>query len=273
MSALADLNGRVAVVTGGASGIGKAVAQLLIAEGANVVIADVEEGALAPAAEEIGAVGIRTDVSDLASVQALAAAAVERFGTVHIVVNNAGVAPKAMIQNATIDDWRWLIDVNLWGVIHGVKTFLPILLANPDGGHIVNTASTGGFVTGPMIGPYSVTKAGVVALSEALAQELALQGAKVGVTVFCPGTVRTNLHTGSRNRPASRSDIAAIDIDLMGNPLVGESRWLTPSEAAPFVTAAIRRGDLYATSHPETADLVEKRMARVVQAFRESSPR
>ena len=194
------------------------------------------------------------------------------FGRVDVVCNNAGVAPKVKVAEATLDDWRWVVDVNLWGVIHGVSAFLPHLLANPHGGHMVNTASAGGFVTGPMIGPYSATKAAVVALSEALSRELAMDQAKVGVTVFCPGTVRTNLHTSARNRPTGLADAKAIDIDMMKNPaLIGQQRWLTGDEVAPMVLDAIRRGALYATSHPEIAELVERRSAAVTAAFRHPS--
>src|SRR5215207_2645109 len=139
-----DLRGKVAVVTGGASGIGKAMAARFAAEGMSVVIADVEEPALAAAADELGVVGVRTDVSDAASVQALADAAVAQLGTVHLLCNNAGVGGGGRIRDLTLDDWRWIVDVNLWGVIHGIHSFLPLLLANDDGGHIVNTSALAG---------------------------------------------------------------------------------------------------------------------------------
>ncbi len=202
MSALPDLRGKVAVVTGGASGIGMGIARQLIAEGMQVVIGDIEAGLLRKAADDLGAVGILTDVSDLDSVRALARSATERFGTVHVVCNNAGVGPLAAIADLTMADWHWIIGVNLYGVIHGVQTFLPVLQANEDGGHIVNTASMAGLVAPPRLGAYSVTKFGVVALTEVLAAELAQTGSKVGVSVLCPGVVRTNIGTSSRNRPA-----------------------------------------------------------------------
>jgi NAD(P)-dependent dehydrogenase (short-subunit alcohol dehydrogenase family) len=158
MSALPDLRGRVAVVTGGASGIGMGIARQLIAEDMQVVIGDIEAGPLRKTADDLGAVGILTDVSDLESVRALARSAAERFGTVHVVCNNAGVGPLAAIADLTMADWHWIIGVNLYGVIHGVQTFLPILQANEDGGHIVNTASMAGLVARPRLGAYSVTK-------------------------------------------------------------------------------------------------------------------
>jgi NAD(P)-dependent dehydrogenase (short-subunit alcohol dehydrogenase family) len=179
MSALPDLRGKVAVVTGGASGIGRGIAQQLIAEGMRVVIADIEQDALLRTAAEIGAAGLPVDVGDLGSVQALARSAVGRYGAVHVICNNAGVGPMARIADLTMSDWHWMIGVNLYGVIHGVQTFLPILQANPDGGHIVNTASMAGLVAPPRLGAYSVTKFGVVALTEVLAAELGQAGSRV----------------------------------------------------------------------------------------------
>jgi NAD(P)-dependent dehydrogenase (short-subunit alcohol dehydrogenase family) len=268
-----DFAGRVVVITGGASGIGKGIAKAFVAEGAQVVIADVEDGALQQTATEIGAVGIRTDVSKEADVAALAAEVQRRFGKVDILVNNAGVAPKVRIQDATLDDWRFMIDVNLWGVIHGTHAFLPLLLANPDGGHIVNTSSAGGFVTGPLIGTYSVTKAGVVAMSEALNIELKMGGANVGVTVLAPGTVRTNLHTSVRNRPAGFADTRAADIDFKqaGN-LPDQQRWITADSVGPVVIDAIRRGALYVTTHDDIADMFERRAQRILTDLRHPIP-
>jgi NAD(P)-dependent dehydrogenase (short-subunit alcohol dehydrogenase family) len=201
VTALKELRGKIAVVTGGASGMGKGMARQLSACGMQVIIADVEEGVLMESAREIGAVGIHVDVSDYESVRKLADEARRRFGTVHVICNNAGIGPMARIAELTIDDWRWMMGVNLWGVIHGVTAFLPILRSNGDGGHIVNTASIGGLVTMSGLGAYSVTKYGVVALSETLAQELEEEHSSVGVTVLCPGPTRTNIKTSTRTRP------------------------------------------------------------------------
>ncbi len=273
MKALDDFKGRVAVVTGGASGIGRSIAKALIAEGAEVVVADVEEQALLRTAEEIGAVGIRTDVSVASEVTALADAVRERYGKVDILCNNAGVAPKVRIQDATLDDWHFMIGVNLWGVIHGTHAFLPMLLVNPAGGHIVNTSSAGGFMTGPMIGTYSTTKAGVVAMSEALAAELAASGANVGVTILAPGTVRTNLHTSVRNRPASFVESAAVDIDMRNaEHLIGKQRWITADSVGPIVIDAIRRRALYVGTHLDVADLFERRAQRILAGLRHPVP-
>ncbi len=214
MSGLPDLRGKVAVVTGGASGIGKGIAAKLRAEGMRVVIADIEQDVLRETAAAIDAVGVPVDVSDLESVQGLAKEATARFGTVHVVCNNAGIGPLAQIADLTMDDWHWMIGVNLYGVIHGVQTFLPILRANPDGGHIVNTASMAGLVAPVRLGAYSVTKYGVVALTEVLAAELAAAGSKVGASVLCPGTVRTSIGTSSRNRPEHMADGGLTDVDI-----------------------------------------------------------
>jgi NAD(P)-dependent dehydrogenase (short-subunit alcohol dehydrogenase family) len=166
-----------------------------------------------------------------------------------------------------MSDWRWIVGVNLYGVIHGITAFLPRLLANPDGGHIVNTASMAGLRTMPGLGTYAVTKYGVVALSEVLAQELAEDGAKVGVTVLCPGPVRTNIKASSRNRPAALAGGGLTDVDLETTELGASSRWIDASEAGEIVVQAIRRGDLYAFTHPELAPAVDERHQEIARAF------
>jgi NAD(P)-dependent dehydrogenase (short-subunit alcohol dehydrogenase family) len=268
VSGLPDLAGKVAVVTGGASGIGKGIATALAAEGAQVIIADIQRDAMEAAAAEIGAVGVLTDVSDPASVDALARAALDQFGAVHVICNNAGIGPLAPVADLTLDDWRWMIGVNLWGVIHGVHTFLPILKQNRDGGHIVNTASMAGLVAGPRLGAYAAAKYGVVGLSEVLAAELAADNSKVGVSVLCPGTVHTNIGTSSRNRPADLPDAGFkdIDIELEDNP---RYRWIYPADAGAVVVRAIKRGDLYALTHPDWYPMVAERHEAIAEAFRE----
>jgi NAD(P)-dependent dehydrogenase (short-subunit alcohol dehydrogenase family) len=269
MSGLADLRGKVAIVTGGASGIGKGIATQFVRAGLRVVIADIEDEALQKTAAEVGAAAVRTDVSDLASVQALATTVCDRFGTVHVLCNNAGVGPMANLSDVTIADWRWMIGVNLWGVIHGVQTFLPILKANADGGHIVNTASVGGFVTMPGLGTYTATKYAVIALTETLAQELALENSKVGVTALCPGTTRTNIKNSLRNRPRDLGSGKLLDVDLEQQAEFRDAfRWLEPTEVGAIVVEAIRRGDLYAITHPEMFGAVEQRFQAITDAFR-----
>lgn len=270
MSGLPELRGKVAVVTGGASGIGKGIAGRLAAEGMRVVIADIERDALDKTAGEIGAIGVPVDVSDAGSVRALARATQELYGTVHVVCNNAGIGPMAAVRDLTMDDWHWMIGVNLYGVIHGVHAFLPILTANPDGGHIVNTASMAGLVAPPRLGAYAVTKYGVVALTEVLAAELAAENSKVGVSVLCPGTVRTNIGNSSRNRPADLPDrgFEDVDIQLEGNP---DHRWIDPEEAGAVVVRAIKRGDLYALTHPDWYPRVRQRHEAIAAAFRQQA--
>ena len=268
MSGLPDLNGKVAIVTGGASGIGKGIATWLVAEGARVVIADIQPDALAATAAELGADGIPTDVSDPASVDALARAVLDQYGAVHVVCNNAGIGPLAPVADLTLDDWRWMLGVNLWGVIHGIHTFLPILKRNREGGHIVNTASMAGLVAGPRLGAYAAAKYGVVGLTEVLAAELAADNSRVGVSVLCPGTVHTNIGHSSRNRPADLPDAGFkdIDIELEDNP---RHRWIYPVEAGAVVVRAIKRGDLYALTHPDWYPMVAERHEAIAAAFRE----
>jgi NAD(P)-dependent dehydrogenase (short-subunit alcohol dehydrogenase family) len=268
MSGLPDLAGKVAVVTGGASGIGKGIAASLAAEGARVIIADIQRDALEASAAELGVDGVPTDVSDSDSVESLARTVVERYGTVHVVCNNAGIGPLAPVKDLTLDDWRWMLGVNLWGVIHGVHTFLPILSGNPDGGHIVNTASMAGLVAHARLGAYSTAKYGVVALTEVLAEELAADGSRVGVSVLCPGTVRTNIGTSSRNRPAELGDAGFkdVDIELEDNP---RYRWIYPEQAGRVVVRAIKSGDLYALTHPDWYPQVAARHEAIAEAFAE----
>lgn len=268
MSAFKDLAGKVAVVTGGASGIGKGIASRLLAQGMQVVISDIEQTALDRTAAELGVTGIQADVSSQESVDSLAKQVLEKFGTVHVVCNNAGVGSVARMSSMKAADWQWLLGVNLWGVIHGVATFLPLLRSNPEGGHIVNTASMGGFATLSGLGGYTASKFAVVALSETLAMELEEEQSRVGVTVLCPGPVRSNLKTSQRNRPLSLATGALIDTDLENSEEGVQMRWLDPEQVGDIVVRAIRRGDLYALTHPEMAAIPAARHDRIAAAFR-----
>ena len=267
MSGLQALAGKTAVVTGGASGIGRGIAEALKAEGMNVVIADVEQGALQGTAEEIGAVGIVADVSSLEAVQALAEETQRRFGAVHVVCNNAGIGSGARIADMTPADWDWILGVNLKGVIFGVQAFLPMLSANPDGGHIVNTASMSGLRVRPGSGAYAVTKFGIVALTEALAMELAAEGSKVGVSVLCPGMVHTNIGSSTRNRPGALAGGALADLHLEATELGARMRWMDPIDVGRVVVRAIKRGELYAITHPEMVGEVATRHRAIEAAF------
>jgi NADP-dependent 3-hydroxy acid dehydrogenase YdfG len=203
-----ELAGRVAVVTGAASGIGRGIAEALAAQGMRIVAADIDGGQLAVTGAQLRGTGAEviervTDVRDAVAVQALAAAALEAYGAVHVICNNAGVATLGYQWETDLADWSWVIDVNLWGVIHGVRTFVPILLRNTHGGHVVNIASVGGIVAGPLTGPYAATKHAVVGLSKSLRAELAMNGAQVGVSVVCPGRVGTSILDHVNQRPES----------------------------------------------------------------------
>lgn len=258
---MTEIAGKVAVVTGGASGIGRGIAEALIEEGATVVVADIEADALAATAAEIGATALVVDVTRIESNEALRDAVLAAFGRIDIVCLNAGVGPAGRVKDLTLKDWEWLLGVNLWGVINGITAFLPVLLANEDGGHIEITGSTASFAPAPAIGSYNVSKFGVLALAETLATELHEDGSKVGVTLLAPGTVSTNIKTSSRNRPAGLEG-ALEDIDIEQGFAKNE-RFIKPITAGRIAVRAIRNDDLYAPTHPDWWPLVEKRHARI----------
>ncbi|MCB1001607.1 MAG: SDR family NAD(P)-dependent oxidoreductase [Acidimicrobiales bacterium] len=261
-----ELSGRVAVVTGGASGIGRAMAQRFVAAGMEVVIADVEEAPLAATAAELGVHPVRTDVADAASVQALADEVVARFGAVHVLCNNAGVGGGGVMSSLTLNDWKWVIDVNLWGVVHGLQSFLPLLLANDDGGHVVNTASMAGLSAWPGIGPYNATKYAVVGISETLAVELA--DTRVGVSVLCPGVVNTNIFESQRNRPAALRNPQRNPGARAANSQVTSMSGIDPALVADQVHDAIVDGRFWILTHPELVEHVVRRTDSIVDAAR-----
>lgn len=204
-----DFEGKVAVITGGASGLGLAMARRFGAAGMKIVIGDIETGALADAEaslEEAGieVIGRRTDVAQSGDLEALADAAYERFGAVHILANNAGIggSPGAMWELSEAD-WRWVIDVDLWSIIHGVRAFVPRMISSGEECHVINTASVAGLISGAVGGPYTVAKFGVVALSEQLYFELGRAEHPIGVSVLCPGFVNTRIYDSGRNRQES----------------------------------------------------------------------
>ena len=244
---------RVAVVTGAASGIGLALAKRLTAAGMKVVMADIEAAALATASDELRRQGAtvlatRVDVSRPEDVERLAAETYDAFGAAHVVCNNAGVAVIGAVHEHTLSDWQWVISVNLWGVIHGVRAFLPRMLAGGDEGHFVNTASMAGLTTAPFMSVYDVTKHGVVALSESMYKELTVTGAPIGVSVVCPGLINTNIMRSSRNRPESLAEegkagpMAQAFGQALSDRLAGG---YPPSEVAEQVVAGIQEGRFY----------------------------
>ena len=264
-----DLAGKVAVVTGAASGSGRALTERFARAGMKVALADVEEGALAAAARELEAGGaetlaVRTDVSREDDVEALARRAYERFGAVHVVCNNAGVALAGPVWEHSLEDWRWLLGVNLWGVVHGIRSFVPRMLEKKTPGHIVNTASVAGLTSAPGLGVYNVSKHAVVTLSETLAKDLAMVGALIKVSVLCPGFVNTKILDSSRNRPAVFGPERERPADL--EPIIRSliAAGMSPADVAQHVLRAVEEERFYVLTHPDFTAQVKERCQDIV---------
>jgi NAD(P)-dependent dehydrogenase (short-subunit alcohol dehydrogenase family) len=256
---------RVAVVTGGASGIGRALVEAFAREGARVVAADVEAAALAGVVAGVRsrggeALAVRTDVSDLAQVRALADQAFDHFGAVHVLCNNAGVAVHGGLESATHQDWQWVLGVNLWGVIHGLEAFLPRMIAQRQGGHVVNTASMAGLIASAGLGVYNASKYAVVGLSETLVKDL--KPYDIGVSVLCPMGVATRIRASDRNRPAHLVNPAAVAADPV--ELIG--RTLDADAVAAMTLDAIRANRLYIITHEEGLEPLRRRFQRLEAA-------
>jgi NAD(P)-dependent dehydrogenase (short-subunit alcohol dehydrogenase family) len=269
-----DFNGRVAVITGAASGIGRALAERCAREGMKVVLADVEPGALAEVEASLRASGgtvlaVRADVSQAKDVEALARKTLEAFGAVHLLCNNAGVATSgAAVWDSSLTDWEWVMGVNLWGVIHGVRSFVPIMLAQDTPCHIVNTASLSGLISFPGGSVYAVTKHGVVTLSECLHHELAERGGKVKVSVLCPALVKTRIIDCARNRPERLAATAPMGpVEAAGWETLRQQMQtaMPPAQVADAVFQAIREERFYILTHPEGKDWIRSRMEDILQ--------
>ena len=266
------LEGKVAAVTGAASGLGRAMALAFAGEGMHAALADVDEPGLKSTLNEVQSRGVRAfamrvDVSRYQEVESFCSKAIAQFGATHVVCNNAGVSPLGAVWENTLADWQWILGVNLWGVIHGVRAFVPRLLAQGEG-HVVNTASIAGLTSAPMMGPYNVSKHGVVTISETLAAELALSGSPVKVSVLCPGWVNTRINEADRNRPAelinAEADTSLMDMGRqMLDGLIASG--LPPSEVAGQVLDAVREERFYILTHPEMYPMIQQRMEDIVQ--------
>jgi len=269
-----EFKGKVAVVTGAASGIGRGMAESFAAAGMKVVLSDIETLALTKTAESLRAAGadvhaVTTDVSQPTQVEALAKATLERFGAVHVLCNNAGIAAGGQSTwTSTLDDWNWIVGVNLMGVVHGIRTFLPIMIAQGGEAHIVNTASMAGLIVNAM--PlYAATKSAVVALSEGVYLELQRGGHKPGISVLCPGFVNTGLLNSQRNRPKNLSDVSQA---AAGPAHEAFREWfveqlkngLQPRAVGDQVLAAIRAERFYILTHPEMLPLIQKRTSDIL---------
>ena len=280
-----SFKGRTAVITGAASGFGLEVSRIAAREGMNIVMADVQADALEQAAGEIGALGAavlpyRLDVSKAEQVAALAAATFARFGAPHFVFNNAGVGGGGLIWENTLQDWEWVLGVNLMGVVHGVRSFVPMMLeaAKRDPGyegHVINTASMAGLVNPPNMGVYNVSKHAVVSLSETLYQDLRLVTDQIGASVLCPFFVSTGITRSERNRPADLAGSGPTKSQRLGQAMtdraVGSGK-VTAATVAQQVFDALREQRFYIYSHPRALGSVQSRMEDLLQPRNPSDP-
>jgi NAD(P)-dependent dehydrogenase (short-subunit alcohol dehydrogenase family) len=274
-----ELKGKVAVVTGAASGIGRALADRFAREGMRIVMADVEERPLAEARAALASAGaeaiaVPTDVSQAAQVDALARRAIDEYGAVHVLCNNAGVAFGGLAWQVSREDWEWVLGVNLWGVVHGIRAFVPRMIEQGEG-HVVNTASIAGLISAPGCAPYCATKHAVVGISEVLHYDLAMAaGGSVKVSVLCPSWVKTNIADAVRNRPAAAPGASAArkgrgpsQHDRMFDGLLRAAiaGGIEAHEVADQVADAIVNERFWVLTHPKTKRAVERRARGVVE--------
>ena len=276
---------KTAVLTGGASGFGLECARLAASYKMNVVLVDVQQDALDKAAAEISSMGVevlaqKVDVSQAAPMEALALAVSQRFGAPHFVFNNAGVGSGGLVWENSVADWQWVLGVNVWGVIHGVRLFTPMMLqaAKNDPhytGHIVNTASMAGLLTPPNMGVYNVSKHAVVALTETLYQDLKLVTAQVSASVLCPYFVPTGISQSHRNRPAELAHEQPTKSQLIGQAMSDKavsSGKVSAADTARLVFEAIGSDQFYIYSHPQALGNVQMRMEAIIQQHNPPDP-
>lgn len=275
--AMNELKGKVAVITGAASGFGRELAILCAAEGMHVVLADVVDAGLQDT-EALLAAGTQSlrvvcDVRKPEAVEALAAATYERFGAAHVLFNNAGVAVTGPMWTATLDDWRWVLDVNLMGVVHGIKSFVPRMLAAGTQAHIVNTSSVAGLLSVPGSSVYCASKHAVVTVSECLYHELQMAGAPIGVSVLCPAFVKTGIADSHRVRPADLADTnphAASYAKHVKQAL--EAGKLSATDVAVMTMDAVKKGQFYIFTHPKYVAAAEVRVRNMLELKQPVNP-
>ncbi len=276
-----EFKGKVAVITGGASGIGRAIAERCVSEGMKVVLADIDEASLTNAGSELKAAGggvlsVKTDVSKRKDVELLARRTLEVFGQVNLLFNNAGVAAGGAPWDATWNDWEWVTGVNLWGVIHGVKVFTPLMLAQNTDCHIINTSSAAGLVAGGGSAPYAVTKHAVVALSESLYFALQQRNSLVKVSVLCPGVVRTDIADAERHRPAElRNEPAELTPEIQAGMAAFKAvmeAGMPAVEVANVVFDGLRKEQFYILSHPEWIEVIQLRTEKLLRMENPQNP-
>ena len=276
-----DFAGKVAVVTGAGSGFGREFARVGARLGMKLALADIRPGALAATADELRAQGAQliaetVDVSRGADVERLAQRTLDAFGAVQLLFNNAGVAAGGLVWEHSVKDWEWVLGVNLWGAIHGVRTFVPIMLAQGDDCHVVNTASVAGLLSPQLMGVYNVSKHGVVTLTETLYQDLRVTGARIGVSLLCPAFVPTGIAQSHRNRPAALRDAAAPTASMIASQKANEkavsSGRIGAAEVAQQTFDAVRENRFYVITHPKILASVELRLQDVVAQRNPSDP-
>jgi NAD(P)-dependent dehydrogenase (short-subunit alcohol dehydrogenase family) len=276
-----DFKGKVAVITGAASGIGRSIAERCVIQGMKVVLADIDEVNLARAETELKTSGgsvlsVRTDVSKRNDVELLAHKAFDAFGQAHLLFNDAGVAAGGAPWEATWNDWEWVIGVNLWGVIHGVKVFTPLMLAQNTECHIINTSSAAGLIVGGGSAPYAVTKHAVVALSESLYLSLQQRNSLVKVSVLCPGLVRTNIANAESHRPSElRNEPVTMTPEMQSGLAAFRAVMETgmpPLQVAEVVFDAIKEERFYILPHPEWTEVIQLRTDKLLRMENPQSP-
>jgi len=273
--------GKVAVITGAASGFGREFARIGAQLGMKLALADIQADALAATVDELRAQGAlafgeAVDVSRAADVERLAQRTLDAYGAVHLVFNNAGVAAGGLVWEQTIKDWEWVLGVNLWGVIHGVRTFVPIMLAQGDECPVVNTASVAGLLSPQMMGVYNVSKHGVVTLTETLYNDLRLKGANVGVTLLCPAYVPTGINLSERNRPAEAQpeveETESMKAARAAMDKAVSSGRISAEDVANMTFDAIRENRFYVVTHPKILSSVELRLQDIAAQRNPSDP-